>query len=214
MAANFVGITSALLNALPEDMLESSGLDTFYPRGNYKRYKTDLYTFVFPKQWVADASLELAKAQRRAATLDYRMRQSNNRLVAQLPDAAFGPAGNTKGDTNVSVLRSNIPLESFAALKANILETEPEKYLSNLLAPEGSGRTVSLITAMPNREESFKFEYLIEIRGKISLQLRAISVIAAPSDQLLTLTVVSPAENWTGQRDIQLRTIASSFHTL
>jgi hypothetical protein len=195
-------------------MVESSGLDTFYPRGNYKRYKTDLYTFVFPKQWVADTSLELAKAQRRAATLDYRMRQNNNAMLAQLPDAAFGPAGNTKGDTNVSVLRSNIPMGSFETLKATILETGPEKYLSTLLAPEGSGRTVSLISAMQNREDSFQVEYYVEIRGRASLQLRAISVIAAPSDQLLTLTVVSPAENWTGKSEKQFRAIASSFHTL
>ena len=105
LAANFLGVTSALLEVVPESTVEASGLDTYFPRGtlpwneeacqglaniylcvgNYKRYKGQGYTFVIPKQWVADTSLELAKARRRAKSLDYEIKQSTDNAV--LPDA-------------------------------------------------------------------------------------------------------------------------------
>ena len=105
LAANFLGVTSHLLEVIPESAVEASGLDTYFPRGklpwneetcrgfaninlfigNYKRYKGQGYTFVMPKEWVADTGLELAKAQRRAKMLDYEIKQSSGNAV--LPDA-------------------------------------------------------------------------------------------------------------------------------
>ena len=89
LGANFFGITSKVLDAIPESVVETSGLDTYYPRGNFKRVKSGQngYTFVIPKGWVADTALELAKAQRMAGNLDYSMRRMNGNGV--LPDTGM-----------------------------------------------------------------------------------------------------------------------------
>lgn len=55
-----------------------------YTVGQYKRVKGQAYTFVIPKEWVADTAVELAKVQRRAGSLDYRMGQGRGGV---LPDA-------------------------------------------------------------------------------------------------------------------------------
>jgi hypothetical protein len=52
--------------------------------GSFKRFKGPLYTFVYPKEWVADTFLALAKAQRQAKSLDYRMMRTTE--TATLPD--------------------------------------------------------------------------------------------------------------------------------
>ena len=58
-----------------------------YP-GDYKRFKGNEYgyTFIYPKQWVGDTAVELAKAQRRALTLDYTMKNSK-KSTSTLPDS-------------------------------------------------------------------------------------------------------------------------------
>ena len=84
LAGNLFGVTSLLLSGIDESAVEQSGLDTYYPRGDYKRVKTPDYTFVVPKEWVADTALELAKAQRRAQPLDYNIRRGGG---GALPDA-------------------------------------------------------------------------------------------------------------------------------
>ena len=56
-----------------------------YSVGAFKRFRGQGYTFVIPKEWVADTAVELAKVQRRAGTLDYRM--SRGREGGTLPDA-------------------------------------------------------------------------------------------------------------------------------
>lgn len=53
--------------------------------GDYKRFRGKGYTFVIPKEWVADTAVELAKAQRQAGTLDYKM--GRGREAGVLPDA-------------------------------------------------------------------------------------------------------------------------------
>jgi hypothetical protein len=37
LAGNFLGVTSRLLTTVPEDMVESSGLDTYFPRGELRQ---------------------------------------------------------------------------------------------------------------------------------------------------------------------------------
>lgn len=56
--------------------------------GEYKRFKGSEYgyTFVYPKEWVGDTAVELAKAQRRAKALDYTMK-SGRKSTNTLPDA-------------------------------------------------------------------------------------------------------------------------------
>ncbi|KAG7338038.1 photosystem II oxygen evolving complex protein PsbP [Nitzschia inconspicua] len=223
LAGNFLGVTSRLLMALPEDQVEATGIDTYFPRGDYKRCRTADYTFVVPKEWVADTFVELAKAQRKIQPLDYSMQRrsnSNTGRFSTLPDSAYGPAGrlnekgvSESGDTNVSVIVSSglsgFTLEGILGTPANAAE----KLLSLSIAPEGSGRTATLLNAVQNNSK-YIFEYLID-RGQRGPLLRNIAVIApSPSgDKLYTLTVVAPAEKWKQRRnEAQYRKIAESFH--
>ena len=87
LAGNLFGVTSNLLSLAPEDLVEASRLDTYFPRGDFKRVRTNGYSFLIPREWVADTSLELAKAQQRARSLDYGIpRQSSTSLM---PDAGM-----------------------------------------------------------------------------------------------------------------------------
>ena len=65
------------------------------------------------------------------------------------------------------------------------------------LAPEGSGRTATLVNAEEDVERQvYQFEYDVD-RGERGPPLKAISLIAVQnSDNLLTLTVVAPLQEW------------------
>jgi hypothetical protein len=87
LAGNLFGITSQILTCVNENVVEATGLDTYFPRGDYKRIRTVDYTFVIPAVWVADTALELAKAQRRVtSSLDYSMSRKSG-SAGILPDA-------------------------------------------------------------------------------------------------------------------------------
>ncbi|EJK68619.1 hypothetical protein THAOC_10181, partial [Thalassiosira oceanica] len=97
LSANLFGVTSSLLTALPEEVVEPTGLDTYFPRDGFKRVVArgsppppslganglpsaaatggggSKCSFLIPADWVADTSLALAQAQRRARALDYSM---------------------------------------------------------------------------------------------------------------------------------------------
>jgi hypothetical protein len=223
LAGNFLGVTSRLLMAIPEDRVEAFGIDTYFPRGDYKRCKTSEYSFVIPKEWVADTFVELAKAQRKIQPLDFSMGRRNSAGgYVTLPDSAFGPAGRLNengvsetGDTNVSVVVSS-GLSGFT-LQGNLgtPTNAAEKLLSLSIAPEGSGRTATLLGAVQD-DSMYKFEYIVD-RGELGPPLRNIAVIAASpaGDKLYTVTVVAPAEKWKHSNSgTQFRKIADSFHLL
>lgn len=86
LVGNLFGVTSSLLEAIDEDIVTATGLDTFYPRGSYKRYTAGDYTLVIPKEWVADTALALAKAQRLARPLDLNMKTIS---IRTLPDSGM-----------------------------------------------------------------------------------------------------------------------------
>jgi hypothetical protein len=225
LAGNFLGVTSRLLTVIPEDKVEATGLDTYFPRGNFKRCQTDEYTYVLPSEWVADTFLALAKAQRKAQPLDYSMDQPqkrSSRATTTLPDSAYGPPGRLnqkgvtqQGDTNVSVIVSS-GLSGFT-LKGTLgtPKDAAESLLLKSIAPEGSGRTATLLRSIEDRNgENYKFEYIVDF-GERRPPLRNIAVIAASpnGETLYILTVVAPAEKWMDDKyDAKLRKIADSFH--
>jgi len=217
LAGNLFGVTSNLLKGIPEESVEASGLDTYFPRGDYKRCRTAEYTFVIPKEWVADTFLELAKAQRKIQPLDYSMQKTKQQMVT-LPDSAYGPPGrlnqkgvSQQGDTNVSVIVSSgltgFTLEGTLGTPKEAAET----LLSKSIAPEGSGRTATLLRSVQT-SSGYQFEYIVD-RGTRGPPLRNIAVVAAApaGDKLYTLTVVAPAERWK-EDDAKLRKIADNFH--
>jgi hypothetical protein len=241
LGANFLGVTSKLLEAVPEATVEASGLDIFFPVGDYKRCRGKGYTFSYPTEWVADTTVELAKATRKAGSLDYSQgsSSSNSKSNSMLPDAAFGPPGNlnargvSKGDTNVSVLSS--PVAAGFTLRALGTPVKvANDFLMLSLAPKGSGRTATLVDAVEDgvgERQLYQFEYTVD-RGERGPPLRAISVVcvirgvgktansdpmapplmATATRTLLTLTVIAPQKDWKGVYETKLRRIASSFH--
>ena len=171
LTGNLFGLTSRILETIDADRVAQTGLDTYFPRGPYKRCKTSTYTFVVPKEWVADTFLELAKAQRQVRPLDYSMTRSSEsppsllqlpqqRKTTVLPDAAYGPTngalsssqqgrgGRQAGDTNVSVIvstgLSGLTLRGTLGPPREAAET----LLANSIAPAGSGRTATLLEAV------------------------------------------------------------------
>jgi len=223
LGGNFLGVTSRLLTTISEEQVEATGIDTYFPRGDYKRCRTEEYTFVIPKEWVADTFVELAKAQRKVRPLDYSVQKNNNNgRITTLPDSAYGPPGRLSqkgvsqaGDTNVSVIVSSgfsgFTLRGTMGTPTDAAET----LLSRSIAPEGSGRIATLLRSIEDRGgQTYKFEYIVD-RGTRGPPLKNIAVIAASpeGDKLYTLTVVAPVEKWNdNDYDAKLRKIADSFH--
>jgi len=207
LAGNLFGITSGILGLFPESAVESTGLDAYYPRGPYKRVSTPGYTFLIPKEWVADTALELARQSARARPLDLSMAPWSTAANARssagtLPDVAFGPLGGGGGGrrspgrsgrdyTNVSVVVSeggDAPLSSLGT-SAEAAET----LLQNSIAPPGSGRTARLLGAGETDRGYYRFDYEIDAGGGgRKVLLRNTSLVAGDRDagELVTLTVV------------------------
>lgn len=143
-----------------------------------------------------------------------RLKCSLNHTLALLV-SAFGPPGRldargvSKGDTNVSVIRTDLG-QGFSL--AAIMKS-PTKGASVLLeksiAPEGSGRKATLLDAS-EANGLYQFSYCIDRQGAPPLQ--AISILAEKNGVLYTLTVVAPEDDWSGSFGMKLRKIASSFH--
>lgn len=225
LAGNLFGVTSKLLTAVPEEQVEATGLDTYFPRGDYKRCKTQEYTFVLPKEWVADTYVELAKAQRKVQPLDYSMQEQRSGKITTLPDSAYGPPGrlNQKGVSQTGAINVSVIVSSgFSGftLRGTLgtARDAAETLLSKSIAPEGSGKTANLLRSIEETRNGgqtvYVFEYTIE-KAAWGQPLRNIAVIAASpkGDKLYTLTVVAPDEKWKDANyDTKLRKIADSFH--
>jgi hypothetical protein len=235
LGGNFLGITSNVLTLVPEDVVEATGIDTYFPRGDFKRCRGGLgdYTFVFPKEWVGDTFVELAKAQRMTQSLDYTMsrssssnRRNNGGQFQLLPDSAFGPPGrlndkgvSEQGDTNVSVLVSPAVRRGVTLVAAlGSPTTAAETLLRVSLAPEGSGRTAKLIYANEDVARNvYQFAYTVDRGERGGPPLRAISVIGIrqSNSSLITLTVVAPLKDWENPDTARkLERIATSFHVI
>jgi len=223
LGANFLGSTSALLGVLPPEAVESSGLDAYYPVNGFKRFSSSEfgYSFAVPNGWAADTAVELAKATRRAARLDYEMPRRNRPAGGGvIPDAAFGPPGkfDSRGvtsntDTNVSAVTA--PATPGFRLASLGGPTEAAETLLRVsLAPEGSGRKATLLGAaevQAGKARAYRFEYDVD-RGEKGVPLRALSNVAVrEGDVLITMTVVAPREGWEGEGGKRLRKVAESF---
>ena len=194
LAGNLFGVTSNVLQSLPEATVEKIGLDTYYPVGDYKRVvvrgsnsmasnipgstNSGKCSFLIPKDWVADTSLALAQAQRQAKMLDYTM-NNNSPSNNVLPDAAYGPPGKrdreglSNIDTNVSVI-INTDVTNFS-LESN-LGNDPKVAAETLLSKRK--RPTTLISAYKvlrgddtTKIPVYQFEYTVD-RGETMKDLR------------------------------------------
>ena len=194
LAGNLFGVTSNVLQSLPEATVEKIGLDTYYPVGDYKRVvvrgsnsmasnipgstNSGKCSFLIPKDWVADTSLALAQAQRQAKMLDYTMNNSSPSNNV-LPDAAYGPPGKrdreglSNIDTNVSVI-INTDVTNFS-LESN-LGNDPKVAAETLLSKRK--RPTTLISAYKvlrgddtTKIPVYQFEYTVD-RGETMKDLQ------------------------------------------
>jgi len=227
LAGNLFGVTSGLLAKFPEETVEATGLDTYFPVGDYKRIRTPDYTLVIPKEWVADAAVEMAKAQRRSRSLDY-SKGSRNRAAGAttLPDAAFGPPGNrlmdnrsaAAADTNVSVISTPTPPNFRLRQIMGEASVGAQFLLDKFLAPAGSGRTATLLSVsestslMADQTLYYRFAYTID-RGERGVPLQSISIVAqqGTKSEFVCFTVVAPRETWETDFRAKLDKIADSF---
>ncbi len=177
-----------------------------------------------------DTAVELAKIERRSRTLDYQYGMSkpggngsgSGSGSGSIPDVAFGPPGyfNAKGisqsDTNLSTIASK--LRPGFSLRGSLGSPKDaaETLLRVSLAPPGSGRVATLLDAKAEMrgdaaQEVYTFEYKVD-RGDRGVPLKAISVIAVQGgDTLITMTIVAPEKDWSGEYEANLRKVAGSF---
>jgi len=225
LAGNFLGGTSSLLSKFSPEVVESTGLDSYYPVKGFKRFTSAEfgYTLTVPQEWVADTSVELAKATRRAAALDYKMSRRGGGGGGVIPDAAFGPPSkfvdsrgvSSNTDTNVSVVVS--PARRGFTLRSLGTPTEAAEFLLRVnLTPEGSGRKGTLIDARERAGKipgtnAYQFEYEVD-RGEKGVPLRAISIFSLrENDILLTMTVVAPKADWEEDGSVRFNRVIDSF---
>ena len=150
------------------------------------------------------------------------MKRNRDGGSSTLPDSAFGPPGrlnkrgvSEQGDTNVSVIVTRLAPGFSLQGTLGSPQSAAETLLRVSLAPEGSGRTATLVYAVEDTSRNvYQFQYTID-RGEKGPPLQAISVIAEGNgDTLYTQTVVAPLRDWQQNEDYaaQLSKIASSFH--
>jgi hypothetical protein len=83
------------------------------------------------------------------------------------------------------------------------------------LAPEGSGRIATLLSSAAevrgdDSDEFYTFKYRID--RDHGLPLKAISVITVKGgNTLITMTIVAPERDWTGDNGSNLEKVAASF---
>jgi PsbP len=171
-----------------------------------------------------DTTIHYTNQQLLTKTLDET--QQTIRIHAKI-DIAFGPPGrlnprtgvSEQGDTNVSVIVAG-GLTGFSLQGTLGSPTEAaEKLIRLSLAPEGSGRTIVLTSAIADTQRQvYQLEYTIDRGNNNKPLLRAMSVIAAGSPEgtkLITMTVTAPNQVWDTDPTLaaKLERIASSFHT-
>jgi PsbP len=121
--------------------------------------------------------------------------------------------GVSQGDTNVSVIRTDLGRDfSLSAIMKSPVEGA-SILLDKFLAPVGSGRTATLLDASQRDDGIYQFSYRVQRQQSgSSPNLQAISVLAQKQGVLITLTVVAPEQDWSGEFGSALARVTSSFH--
>ena len=221
LAANFVGVTSALLSLSPE-AARRQRLDVFYPVRGFKRHvdPAGRYTFIFPVRYVADQTVYL-----RNADAAYTRRSENRQLLAaglpasatpaapSGPEVAFGPPG-TSAEENLSVVAGALRPGSSLRATLGSPEEAADRLLQQRIAKPGE-REVTLLAASERRSSGsglplYEFEY--QVRGLAGRRFEAhfVCVVGAAPDTLFTLNARVPEARW-AEAKVGLLASAASF---
>eukprot|EP01041_Mallomonas_annulata_P013231 gene13231-27995_t len=208
LGGNFLGITSTIMSTTSPDFFRAAKIDQIYPIGGYKRYvdSSDQFEFKFPETWLPDQSIILARARNQELPQSLRERKSER----MGPSVAYGPPGGN-GKENLSVIKSQV-MPGFS-LQGTLGEPRDAAIflLSNIIAPESSGKTYEIINTFENIRNgnpSYTFEYTIR-KGENFYQ-HSISVIMSRGTELYTMTVVSPENKWSTVSNT-IKEVANSF---
>jgi hypothetical protein len=222
LGANFAGVTSGLLSALPQSAQETvraSRLDQIYNFGGFRRYysPSQSFEFLYPEQWLADSGLAQQEARDRELPQALRERK---RSQYGLPTAAFGPA-QSDGRENVSVLKSKVvPGFTLHGTLGEPAQAAERLVLGSIAGPSSGKEAVILNAAEDHRPggPAYVFEYTVKKAADGPSRLPTtffqhnIAVIMSKGGtELFTMTVTAPEKVWSENADSYQR-IAASFN--
>lgn len=213
LAGDLFGITSALLSLPPlASPARELKLDTYYPVGGFKRYVDDSEAFelVYPKRWLEDQAVYVARTNEQAG-----LRSGDaeallkKRRAGPAAIVAFGPPRGTSRE-NLSVFRSNlVPGFSLRGTLGPPREAA-QRLLDTAIAPEGSGKTATLIDARETSLGYYAFEYTLTLASQ-QITLHNLAVVAQRQGKFLyTLTILAPDDVWPSRKDV-FEQVADSF---
>ncbi|GMH38291.1 hypothetical protein BSKO_06175 [Bryopsis sp. KO-2023] len=213
LGGNLGGITSFLLGLDDGKFASKIKADIVVPVKGFKRCVDYSYGFEFryPSYWLADQSLVLRAAERieRQNPLDLPSIREKRKRTSLEPVAAFGPPGTT-GEENVSVVVAPIA-PGFTLASLGNPEEAGQKLLDTVIAPEGSGKNATLLSAEQRIDENQQAYYTLEYTVRTQAWYRHnISVYAVKSDSLFSLNAQCPESEWLQDGDM-LKATAAGF---
>lgn len=197
LGSNLLGGTSLLLGLDGGRFAAQQRLDVLVPVRGFKRcvdYQNG-FEFVYPATWLADQRLYRRYAERmeRERSLDLPSLRSRRRPEGPPePAAAFGPAGST-GEENASVIVAPIR-DGFRVQGLGTPEEAATRFLENSVAPDGSGRTATLLASGSRTDATdnlyYWMEFLVEGPGRDGTTFRRhnVSSYVACNGLLYTFT--------------------------
>ncbi|BBN11557.1 photosystem II oxygen-evolving enhancer protein 2 [Marchantia polymorpha subsp. ruderalis] len=217
LGGNLGGLTSAIFNTNP-DFSRSVRADLLFPVKGFKRCleTSQGFEFVYPSNWVGDQRLVYRAVERaeRERSLDLPPiqgeRQRNQRRSSD-PIVAFGPPG-TEGELNVSVVVAPV-FPGFSLQKIGGPQEAGERILNKFIAPEGSNKVATLLTAQ-QRSDGSNLYYTLEFTVKGPTFFRHnLSVYSTSNNLLFSLNAQSPEKEWSRVQNDFIE-IANSFKLL
>ena len=205
LGANFLGITSSLLSKTETSI--NPALNELYAVNGLRRVAADSYSLLIPSDWRPDQKVMKNKLLFKEMPAELR----RNSPLQGLPDSAW-----VKTDSpinNLSVIKAPV-MEGFGLRTTMGTPQNALNFLSKSLAPEGSGKTITVIDATESTDalgnSRYVFEYLVDKPKVWRTGRHTISVVEFAAPDLYTATVVAPEDEWAAL-GAQARKIALSF---
>lgn len=220
LGGNLFGVTSWLLSQDGGVLAERSRLDVLVPVNGLRRCldRDNGFTFLYPARWLADQTLYRRYAQRveQATALDPPPLRGGRRRNGGAPEpaAAYGPPGGS-GEENISVVVAPIR-EGFTLQKMGAPQEAAQTFLQTTVAPEGSGKTATLLSAGARRDAKGELYYFVEFKvqsERPAFYRHNLAVYAARNGLLYSLNCQSSEARW-AENEAGFRRAAESFTIL
>ena len=238
LGGNLGGCTSFLLSTFDKTHIaQELGIDALIPINGRKRFKDSRFGFelTYPSEWLQDytiAERQQRRAEKRRAIDPPSLKAKQQDQSIEEPLVAIGPPGST-GEINLSVIAAPI-FPGFTIRGSFGSPEEGALRFLNSIAPEGSGRTATLIRAsersnasassssekLKDVEPVYELEYLVRGPGfyRHNLSVVATQMIPNIEERLLqpylyTFNAQCPQDEWEKLQPL-LTEASSSFKLL